>query len=125
EPEWVADRDHKLTAPQDFRVAKRRCRRAGEQLVTQQGQIGVGVVAKYLCLSFTIFSECKAHSLGAPDHVAVSQDEAVASDNHPGTDSALPSTLIAAFDADNCRSERSTTAATAREYASSGVSSVG
>jgi hypothetical protein len=37
--------------------------------------------------------------------VAVSQDEAVASDNHPGANSALPSTLIAAFDADNCRSD--------------------
>jgi hypothetical protein len=99
----VDDSDDKLAPPQSFRVAKRRCWSAGGQLGTQQGQISVGVVTKHPCLSFTIFSECKTHSLGAPDHVTVGQDETVAGNNHPGADPALPATLIAAFDADNCR----------------------
>jgi hypothetical protein len=34
--------------------------------------------------------------------VAVSQNEAVAGDDHPRAHSALPSTPIGAFDADNC-----------------------
>ena len=73
------------------------------QLGAEEGQIGVKIVPEHPGLSFTAFSEREAHALGAPNDVAVGDDEAISCDNHARTHAAVFLIRVGTLDADNGR----------------------
>jgi hypothetical protein len=82
EAQRIADRHHQLAHLEDGRGAESRVRQAGG-VQPQHRQVGGRVVADQLGVEGAPVGEAGGQALGAGDHVAVGQDVAVGSEDHP------------------------------------------